>query len=112
MRIRMHLLTRIRRAPHALKHLAGSVRKASPASYYAVERAEWLFYVSYLQAGMTVFDIGANVGILTHFFSHFVRTSGQVHAFEPAADSFRKLKTVCEIAQCKNVYLNHAAVAD
>lgn len=111
----MRIPTRARHATRALKRLVGSINRfssVSPTSYYAVERAEWTFYTSYLQEGMIVFDVGANVGLLTLFFSHFVRSAGQVHAFEPVSATFARLKTICELAQCQNVTLNQAAVTD
>jgi hypothetical protein len=43
----------------------------APASYAEVERAEQIFYLEYLREGMTVFDVGANVGELTLLFSRF-----------------------------------------
>lgn len=81
-------------------------------SFDEIERAEWSFYLSKLRAGMTVFDAGANVGLLTLLFSRFVRENGQVHAFEATASTFERLHTTCDAARCQNVTLNHVALAD
>ena len=44
------------------------------SSYIEVEGWEWNFYINYLEAGMTVFDVGANVGELSLLFCRFVVT--------------------------------------
>ena len=77
------VIRRLRRARAA----AGSA--SGPASFAEVERAERIFYLEYLREGMTVFDVGANVGELTLLFSRFVGASGSVHAFEPARPRVR-----------------------
>lgn len=82
------------------------------ASYMEVERAERLFYLKYLRAGMTVFDVGAHVGELTLMFSRFVGHEGCVHAFEPSGAGFAKLSTICAAASLANVQLQPVALAD
>ena len=77
-----------------------------------VERAECSYYISYLQEGMIVFDVGAYVGELTLLFSHFVREGGQVHAFEANGASFERLKTICQAAGHPNIVLNRIAMAE
>ena len=83
-----------------------------PADFASVERAERIFYLEYLREGMTVFDVGANVGELTLLFSRFVGESGQIHAFEAAHSVFAKLETICRTAGRRNVTLNHLALAE
>ena len=85
---------------------------APPSSPARVEKEEWAFYLSYLQEGMCVFDVGANIGELTLFFSRFVREAGVVHAFEATSSTFERLKAVCQMAERSNIVLNHAAVAE
>jgi FkbM family methyltransferase len=77
-----------------------------------VEKNEQTFYIRYLQEGMTVFDVGANIGELSLLFSRFVGSSGQVHSFEASQSTFDKLSTVCKIANRPQIILNHLAVAD
>lgn len=81
------------------------------ASYMEVERAEQLFYLSYLRAGMTVFDVGANVGELTLLFSRFVG-DGRVHAFEASSKVFERLSMLCRAAARPNIALHHLALAE
>jgi FkbM family methyltransferase len=90
---------------------AGAASRA-PASFAEVERAERIFYLETLRDGMTVFDVGANVGELTLLFSRFVGAGGVVHAFEPCGQAFERLETVCRAASLRNVRLNRLAVAE
>ncbi len=66
-----------------------------------VEQAEQTFYINYLRQGMTVFDVGANIGETSLLFSRFVGSSGVVHSFEASSSMFKKLSTVCQIANRK-----------
>ena len=77
-----------------------------------VTKAEQIFYISYLQEGMTVFDVGSNIGELSLLFSQFVGSSGKVFAFEPCSTTFKKLSTICQTADRRQIYLNQFAVAD
>lgn len=82
------------------------------ATFIEVERAERLFYLEFLREGMTVFDVGANIGELTLLFSRFVGDAGSVHAFEPNATAFERLTTICRAAPLRNVQLNPLALAE
>jgi len=87
------------------------LRRRAVAGYYEVERAEYAFYLSYLRPGMTVCDVGANVGELTVLFSRFVGPDGVVHAFEPVPSTFDRLSAVIEAGARTNVVLNRVALA-
>jgi FkbM family methyltransferase len=95
-----------------LRRLRGAGVTRVPASFTEVERAERIFYLETLREGMTVFDVGANVGELTLLFSRFVGASGSVHAFEPTGRVFERLETVCRAASLRNVQLNRLALAE
>lgn len=82
------------------------------SSSMEVEQAEHTFYINYLRPGMTVFDVGANIGEMSLLFSRFVSSSGQVHSFEASSSMFKKLSTVCQITNREQIVLNHKAVAD
>ncbi len=89
------------------------IRKSHVTADFAeVERAERIFYLEYLREGMTVFDVGANVGELTLIFSRFVGESGNVYAFEASSSVFKKLEIICCAAGRRNVTLNHLALSD
>jgi FkbM family methyltransferase len=95
-----------------MRRTLGASSSRAPASFAEVERAERIFYLEYLREGMTVFDVGANVGELTTLFSRFVGAAGSVHAFEPAGRAFERLETVCRAASLRNVRLNRLALAE
>lgn len=108
-------MSRIIRAASVLRRLRrarGVAEARVPASFEEVERAERIFYLEYLREGMTVFDVGANVGELTTLFSRFAGATGSVHAFEPGGRAFERLETVCRAASLRNVRLNHLALAE
>ncbi len=77
-----------------------------------VERAEHIFYINYLNEGMIVFDVGANIGELTLLFSRFVQPSGKVFSFEACEATFEKLSAMCKLSGRDNVELNHTALSD
>lgn len=109
-------MSTLNRAASALRRLrrtrGAAASSRAPAAFEEVERAERIFYLEYLREGMTVFDVGANVGELTMLFSRFVGASGSVHAFEPTARAFERLETVCRAASLRNVRLNRLALAE
>jgi len=88
------------------------LQNRGPAVPMDVEAAEQIFYIKYLREAMVVFDVGANVGELTLFFSRFVGQHGQVHAFEASSRTFARLKTVCESVNRKNITLYPIALAE
>lgn len=81
------------------------------ASYIEVIKAERIFYINYLSEGMTVFDVGANIGELSLLFSSLVGDKGQVHSFEPCQKTFNKLSQICDIIQRPQIKINHKAVS-
>ncbi|MDQ3755070.1 MAG: FkbM family methyltransferase [Acidobacteriota bacterium] len=87
-----------------------AARRTVSASPPEVERAEEIFYIKNLRDGMTVFDVGANVGEMTLLFSRYVGT-GSVHAFEPSQECFTRLAAVCDATKRRNVVLNRRALA-
>jgi FkbM family methyltransferase len=109
----MSTLTRAASVLRRLRRTRGASSSSRvPASFVEVERAERIFYLEYLREGMTVFDVGANVGELTMLFSRFVGEPGGVHAFEPSGRAFERLETVCRAASLRNVRLNRLALAE
>ena len=69
-------------------------------------------YRTRIKPGMTVLEIGANVGFFTLLFSGLAGEKGSVLAFEPDPDNFRLLrKSVTEAGRGNTVY-RQAAVSD
>ena len=92
-----------------LNRFQGRGRLASPED---VERAELTFYISYLRPGMTVFDAGAHIGLMTLLFAKLIGNEGRLHAFEPGSEAFRRLENICLTAGHSNISLNHMALAE
>jgi FkbM family methyltransferase len=74
------------------------------------DRGERQLYRSLIKPGMIVVDIGANIGIYTHFFSQLIGENGKVHAFEPDPTNFRLLSKA--LSRHKNIFLNQSAISD
>ena len=65
-----------------------------------------------IRPGMTVFDIGANVGFYSLFFSRLVGERGQVMAFEPFAENVSYLLRHIRKNNCRNIQVYQTAVSD
>lgn len=65
-----------------------------------------------LRSGMTVVDIGANIGYYTIIAARRVAPGGKVIAFEPEPENFAFLNASVEKNGFKNVSLHNLAVSD
>lgn len=65
---------------------------------------------SLVEPGMTVVDIGANVGYFTRRLAGRVGGNGRVYAFEPDPENFARLKR--RLSHCPNTVLSNAAASD
>ena len=61
------------------------------------------FYEAELRPGMTVLDIGANIGLFTQLFARLVGPTGKVYAFEPAAELSGAAAASCGLNQAAHV---------
>lgn len=87
--------------------IAALLCKYSFASSLEVE-----IYRTRIKPGMTVLEIGANVGFFTLLFSGLTGEKGRVLAFEPDPENFRLLgKSVAESGR-GNIACRQAAVSD
>src|SRR4051794_1877321 len=66
-------------------------------------RERWLLR-KLIRPGMTIVDVGANVGVYTRFFAAYTKNGGIVHCFEPSPSNFRRLSD--NTAHLSNVYSN------
>lgn len=62
-----------------------------------------------VEPGMTVLDIGANIGLYTLLFAKWTGTRGQVHAFEAESRNYHKLLTNIALNPFRNIRANHWA---
>lgn len=65
-----------------------------------------------VKPGMTVIDIGANLGYYTLMFADSVGKTGRVYAFEPDPDNFQLLQKNIRLNGFKNVVCINQAVAN
>ncbi len=79
-------------------------REYEPFETLLIERA--------IQPGMTVADIGANIGYYTLVMARHVGPKGQVIAFEPDPTNFRLLRRNIRMNCFSNVITEQAAVLD
>lgn len=66
--------------------------------------------LAYAYPGMTVYDLGANVGFYTLLFSRLVGSNGAVHAFEPVDRNLEFLRRHLAMNEALNVRVHAAAV--
>jgi FkbM family methyltransferase len=64
----------------------------------------------HIRSGMTVYDIGANVGFYTLLFSRLVGARGSVHAFEPVPRNLQFLRRHLRLNSVLNVCVHETAV--
>jgi len=74
------------------------------------DRAERRLFRRFVQPGMTVVDVGGNIGIYTRYLARLIGPTGRVHTFEPSPSNFEHLKE--NTRGLSNVLLNHAAVGE
>lgn len=67
---------------------------------------------AYLKKGMTVIDVGANVGYYSLMAASIVRGEGQVHAFEPSPYAFARLSETIARNDIQQLRLVGAALSD
>ncbi len=65
-----------------------------------------------VRPGTHVVDVGANVGVWTHFLSRLVGHTGRVWSFEPIPETFALLRANIERFRLGNVVLIDRAVSD
>lgn len=97
---------------HALEYLLypGENAEIYVANNGNYEVAETDFCVAHVKPGMTVFDVGANIGLYTLLFAKCAGPGGRVHAFEPEPRNFRRLQINLALNGFDNVTANPAAV--
>jgi len=81
-------------------------------TFRVYERHEIAFVRGALRSGMTLLDIGANVGLYSAIGSHAVGAEGTVIAFEPDPESFQYLEATMRKNGGRNARLFRLAAAN
>ena len=76
------------------------------------ERKEQALVRSLVEPGMTVLDVGANIGKYTKLFSLLVGQAGRVFAFEPDPGSVQRVRQLVATEALANVTVVNQAVAE
>ena len=67
----------------------------------------------FVKPGMSVFDLGANLGWYTTLLADLVGESGEVHGFEPTPSTFNRLKSNIELNNLEDrVRINQLALGE
>ncbi|MDD1413699.1 FkbM family methyltransferase [Dolichospermum sp. ST_con] len=74
------------------------------------EQTEQLLVQRLVRQGMTVFDVGANIGNYSILFSNLVGSEGKVYSFEPTSTIFSKLEERIKSEKNKNIFSFQNAV--
>lgn len=69
-------------------------------------------YERLIKPGMTVLDVGANIGLMSLLMSGLVGEAGCVHAFEPSKFANGLLRHNAELNGCQNLNVHRAAMSD
>jgi FkbM family methyltransferase len=77
-----------------------------------LERDELALVSAYLTAGMTAFDVGANMGVFTATMAAAAGPSGPVHAFEPLPSNRRRLERTIALNGTEQVHVSASVVTD
>src|SRR4029077_8625520 len=86
-------------------------------TYVVLEQEAWFekeigFLLHWLRPGMTVVDIGANLGACAVPIARRVGPHGHVFAYEPASQPRALLERSREVNRAHNLHLVGAAVSD
>jgi FkbM family methyltransferase len=90
---------------------------ASITAYVLLEQEEWFekesdFLLRWLQPGMTVIDIGANLGVYSLPLARRVGPHGHVFAYEPASEPRAMLERSRSVNRADNLHVIAAAASD
>ncbi len=81
-------------------------------AYGTHDPEEYDLIMSLVRPGMTVLDIGANIGIYTVLCARLVGPEGRVYAFEPEPGTYALLSTNLEANHVSNTVAVAAALSD
>jgi FkbM family methyltransferase len=80
--------------------------------WYEDEKFETKIFEKHLKKGMSVLDLGANIGFYSLFARSIVGASGNVFSFEPFPENIELLRQSIKKNGFKNVFAIESAVSD
>lgn len=100
------------------EQMAGLYLRARHSVLYAgIRRGRWKVRSAWkvaltqsVEPGHVVFDVGANIGLISQPAAWLVGRRGQVHAFEPSPAVSESLRRRVELLRLRNVVTNRCAV--
>lgn len=102
---------KIRRGPaQGMKWIVGSSNHGCWLGTYEMEKQVAL--ERFVKPGMSIYDIGAQAGFYTLFFSSLIGVGGKVYAFEPFAENVNYLVSHIRINGLGNVQVIQVALAE
>jgi FkbM family methyltransferase len=79
---------------------------------YTQEKTELLYFLSSLRKGMTVLDIGANIGYYSLLAAARIAKNGKVHSFEPVRETYSRLQQNITLNEFKNIEAHRYIIHD
>lgn len=79
--------------------------------YYDYPEIHFLMAKRFFTSGMTIFDVGTNIGAAALYFDATASDS-EIHAFEPYPKTFLKAKTNFSLNKKANIILNNFGLGD
>ena len=76
------------------------------------EKETLLFFKNSIKPNMTIFDIGANVGLFSLTASAVLKNSGQIYAFEPAEEVYSDFQKNIALNNFQNIQLIQTGVSE
>src|SRR6266699_2326376 len=67
------------------------------------EKSELALVTAYLKPGMTAIDVGANIGVYSILAEKLAGATGDIWAFEPSLESYRRLNNNLKLNGCVRV---------
>lgn len=81
--------------------------------YFGVSEPDlFTFYDSFLKGGMTVIDVGANIGLHSLFMAKRVAPGGKVYACEPSREIFQRLRENVAASGLNNLFISPVALGN
>lgn len=67
------------------------------------EKEQLLLVKNFIKPGMSVIDIGANIGLYSVIIDKLIQSQGEIFAFEPSKEIFNLLKNNLKLNKCNQV---------